>query len=70
LAHFVDAVQLGLVDATGTKVSWAIIENTSSIFALGLPGVNMLIPYYVAEVRAIVRHIGINIVGQRAAPNA
>jgi hypothetical protein len=53
LAHFYDAVQLGLIESSGTKVSHAILESTSSLFSLALPGANLLIPAYLTEIRAV-----------------
>lgn len=53
LAHFYDAVQLGLIESSGTKVSHAILESSSSIFALALPGANVLIPAFLTEIRSV-----------------
>lgn len=44
----------GLCDGSGTKVSWDIIRSTSSIFSLAIPGVNILVPYYLLEIRNLV----------------
>jgi len=55
LAHFYDAIQLGLVEGSGTKVSWAILEHTANIFSLALPGASILIPAYLIEIKSIVR---------------
>lgn len=50
LSYFYDALQFSLMECSGTKVSWAILEHASGIFGMGLPGANQLIPYFLHEI--------------------
>jgi hypothetical protein len=53
LSHFYDCVQLSLLDFSCSKAAWAILEHSTAIFSLGLPGANLLIPYFLTEISKI-----------------
>lgn len=53
LAHFYDCVQVSLLDFSCSKAAWAILEHSTGIFSSGLPGANLLIPYYLTEISKI-----------------
>lgn len=50
LSHFYDAVQFTLMECSCTKVSWAVLEHACGLFGLGLPGSNILVPYFIHEI--------------------
>lgn len=53
LSHFYDCVQVSLLDFSCSKAAWAILEHSTGIFSSGLPGANLLIPYYLTEISKI-----------------
>ena len=53
LAHFYDCIQVSLLEFSCSKAAWAILEHSTGIFSSGLPGANLLIPYYLTEISKI-----------------
>jgi len=53
LSHFYDCVQVSLLEFSLSKAAWAILEHSTAIFSMGLPGANLLIPYYLTEISKI-----------------
>ena len=51
LSHFYSIVALCLKNHPNSIVSHSIIQNSSNIFNLALPGVNILIPYFIQEIK-------------------
>eukprot|EP01104_Vermistella_antarctica_P013529 TRINITY_DN4112_c0_g1_i3.p1 TRINITY_DN4112_c0_g1~~TRINITY_DN4112_c0_g1_i3.p1 ORF type:complete len:1259 (-),score=365.16 TRINITY_DN4112_c0_g1_i3:66-3842(-) len=54
LSHFYDAIRRGLTVHRKSTVAGQIIVNSSNIFNRSLPGVNVLIPYYLAEIKGVL----------------
>ena len=50
LSHFYNVIQSGLASGHSSIV-WTIVRNTANIFALSLPGVYVLVPSYLREIR-------------------
>jgi len=57
LAHFYDAIRWGLTKYSGTEASKSIILTSVPIFALNLPGVNLLLPYFLKEIKVLVSNL-------------
>ena len=55
LSHFYAIVSLCLKQHPNSIVSWSIIQNASNIFNLALPGVNILIPHFISEVKRVFK---------------
>lgn len=53
LSHFYDCVQVSLLEFSCSKAAWAILEHSTAIFSLGLPGANLLIPSFLTEISKI-----------------
>ena len=53
LSHFYGALQQCLQNHSNSVVTHAILQNSSNIFNLALPGSSMLIPHYLAEIKSI-----------------
>ena len=59
LSHFYSVLHLGLTQpSSNSLVQHSIIIHSSNIFNLGLPGVNVLIPYFLMEIRKILENAG------------
>jgi len=54
LSHFYALVQEGLTNHSNSIVSYEILKHSSNVFNLALPGVNVLIPYYMREISRIL----------------
>mmetsp|Transcript_43818 Transcript_43818/g.61588 ORF Transcript_43818/g.61588 Transcript_43818/m.61588 type:complete len:1380 (+) Transcript_43818:2-4141(+) len=69
LSHFYAVIQQGLTTRDNKNlVQNEIFRHSSNIFNLGLPGVNILIPYYLVEIRRVLTGEGrSNDVKERAA---
>jgi hypothetical protein len=55
LGHFYRLLRDGLLAWTDMRCAYAILLNSSLLFALALDGASVLIPHYLAAVRHIVR---------------
>eukprot|EP01114_Cavostelium_apophysatum_P016785 TRINITY_DN4844_c0_g1_i3.p1 TRINITY_DN4844_c0_g1~~TRINITY_DN4844_c0_g1_i3.p1 ORF type:complete len:1456 (+),score=431.48 TRINITY_DN4844_c0_g1_i3:258-4625(+) len=57
LPHFYTTLHYALCNPAhdSDEISWAIVENSSNIFNLALPGATILIPYYLVEINRLLR---------------
>jgi len=55
LSHFYAIVAHCFKNHPNSIVSWTILQNSSNIFNLALPGANVLIPHYTAEIKRVVK---------------
>ena len=53
-----------LKEHSNSIVSYSILTNSNNIFNLGIPGANVLIPSYLAELKKVVRECAVNSVRQ------